>query len=499
MEKHVAVLRELTFGQRVAEDETDLLSTYFVETDDWAQLATGKIDVVYGMKGAGKSALYHLLTSKREEFRERGIVLATAENPRGATVFQNLLNEPPKSEPEFIGLWKLYFACLLQAEVEELGLDCEDARALRDALQEANLLRGGANLNRLLAAVRRYVSNWFRPAQSVESSVGIDVSGTAKLGGKIVFVEPDLGAANDLMMVDELLRFADHALRRSGNTVWILLDRLDVAFAEHEQMEINALRALFRVYLDLLTFTNIRLKIFLRSDIWARITHLGFREASHVTRHLTISWNRAALLNLLVRRLAHNEQLRLFYGIGEEVSSSTTEEQEELFFRVFPGQVEVGPNKPRSFDWMLGRTRDGTKNNAPRELIHFLNSLRDVQVRRHELGELPHPEGENLFARAAFKAALPDVSKVRLEQTLYAEYPQLRGHIEELRGAKATQTVDTLASAWRMSPGDAATTATALAKIGFFEERGERDEYTYWVPFLYRDALNLVQGGAADS
>jgi hypothetical protein len=38
--------------------------------------------------------------------------------------------------------------------------------------------------------------------------------------------------------------------------------------------------------------------------------------------------------------------------------------------------------------------------------------------------------------------------------------------------------------------------AKELVDIGFFVERGTRDNPTYWVPFLYRDALHLVQGKA---
>ena len=35
-----------------------------------------------------------------------------------------------------------------------------------------------------------------------------------------------------------------------------------------------------------------------------------------------------------------------------------------------------------------------------------------------------------------------------------------------------------------------------LVELGFFEERGTREEPTFWVPFLYRDALDLIQGKA---
>jgi hypothetical protein len=170
-------------------------------------------------------------------------------------------------------------------------------------------------------------------------------------------------------------------------------------------------------------------------------------------------------------------------------------EQESLFFRICPAQVDVGPNKPNTFDWLLARTRDGSKLNAPRELIHFLNSLRDVQVRRFEVGETA-PEGEMLFSRPAYKDALPDVSKVRLEQTLYAEYPDQKKWIERLRGAKTSQTLETLASFWGTSQEDTVARANQLSAIGFFEKRGTQQAPEYWVPFLYRDALVMVQGAA---
>jgi hypothetical protein len=157
--------------------------------------------------------------------------------------------------------------------------------------------------------------------------------------------------------------------------------------------------------------------------------------------------------------------------------------------------VDVGPKKPTTFDWMLTRTRDGTGRNAPRELIHFLNSLRQVQVRKLEIGE-HEPDGKQLFVRPALKEALPEVSRVRLEQTLFAEYPTMKSRLEKLRGNKTLHTVESLASAWGIGNDQASAWADELASIGFFERRGTRESPEYWVPFLYRDALDLVQGAA---
>lgn len=83
----VDLLRQLSFGSQVAEDEVQELANYFVETYQWDQIANGKLDIIRGEKGAGKSAIYSLLTTKTEKFFDRGILLVAAENPPGATVF----------------------------------------------------------------------------------------------------------------------------------------------------------------------------------------------------------------------------------------------------------------------------------------------------------------------------------------------------------------------------------------------------------------------------
>jgi hypothetical protein len=491
------ILRSITFGQRVAEDETEVLSTYFVETDHWQRLYRGDIDVVYGPKGSGKSALYSLLLSKSSDLFDRNILLVAGENPRGATAFRDLVTDPPSTEREFIALWKLYVVSLLHGALAEYEIRNESAAQLEAALTREGLVKGSRSLAGLLRAVVDYARRAIRP-QAVEGGVEIDPATQLPRGfkGKIIFSEPGREASDpELRSVDRLLGLANTALSEAGFEAWVLLDRLDVAFAEDVELESNALRALFRVYLDLLAFPDVKVKIFLRTDIWARVTTQGFREASHITRHVTITWNRSSLLNLVVRRALHNPELRTAYGVTEDLSRQSVDAQERFFYRLCPDQVDVGPNKPNTVDWLLSRTRDGTKANAPRELIHLLNSLREVQVRRFEIGEEP-PEAEQLFARPSFKDALPEVSKIRLEQTLYAEYPAQKEWLEKLRGAKTLQTPETLAAIWGVTVQAAIIQAGELVTVGFFETRGTRQAPEYWVPFLYRDALDLVQGAA---
>lgn len=490
------LLASISVGERIAEYEAGSLTNYFVETEQWRQLQSGKVDIVYGPKGAGKSALYSLLTARDGELFDRGIIIVPAENPTGATAFTEITVEPPTSEHEFTGLWKLYFLCLIAQELRDYDIRSKDADELYQNLAQARLLPKKPTLKSILLAARDY-SKHITQAESVEGGLGVDPA-TGMLNGikgKITFREPsqDLAKAG-LISVDTLLEKANSALKEAGMTAWLLLDRLDVAFEQSVELENNALRALFKAYLDMSPLNNISLKVFLRTDIWRRITDGGFREASHITKHLTITWQRRSLLNLIIRRLLTNKSVCDYYNVSTESILSNVNAQEELLAKMLPDQVDTGRN-PATFDWMLSRTQDGTKLTAPRELIHLLSSLKEIQLERLELGH-EAPSSQLLFDRSAFKEALKTVSEERLTKTLYAEYSDLKSYIEALRQEKTQQNPETLGKIWSMDRNRAHEIAEKLVVVGFFEKRGSKSEPVYWVPFLYRDALEMIQGEA---
>jgi hypothetical protein len=488
------ILAVTTFGQRIAEDEADALIGYFVETHQWRKVLSGEVDVIYGPKGSGKSALYSLLRARRKELYERNIIPAAGESVRGTPIFADLIADPPASEEQFRGLWKLYFLSLMGTALRIAKIDNENSRRLLSALEEADLVSSEWAPKRALRAALDYI----RRIDSVSGGVKLgQISGLPEgVEAKVTIREPSneqrkLGYSS----ADSLLEMADKAFNEAGKKFWIVLDRLDVAFADSTDLEGNALRALFRVYRDLAGLDSISLKIFLRDDIWARITSVGFREASHITKSITITWDARSLLHLVIRRALHNAAICEFYDVDPVAVLASVDEQEKLFYRIFPMQVDLGERKSTTLDWMLTRTTDGTGQTAPRELVHLLSAARDEQLKLLEMGAA-EPEGEALFDRSALKAALPEVSKVRFEQTLFAEHPTLRPMLEKLEGEKTQQTAATLAKIWRVSDVEAFARAEKLTEVGFFQKRGSKEQPWFWVPFLYRDALNLVQGQA---
>jgi hypothetical protein len=116
------VLQQSTFGKRTAEEEREQLRQYFVETDQWRRVIDGDVDVVYGPKGSGKSAIYSLISLSADDLRTRKIIAAEGENPQGTPAFADITKEPPFDEFEFVNLWKLYILTLAGHAIKENGL-----------------------------------------------------------------------------------------------------------------------------------------------------------------------------------------------------------------------------------------------------------------------------------------------------------------------------------------------------------------------------------------
>ena len=491
------LLNSIRFGERIAEKEAQNLRHYFVTTEDWRRLFEGEVDIIYGTKGAGKSALYAVLDQAKESLFEKNILLTTAENPRGNTVFEGLVVDPPTSELEFVRIWKLYFLIITVEEFKQWGVTNDSFIELKGILEESNLVPARTNLRSILSAVRKYISQLIN-VESIQPGVDInDFTGhPSGVNLKITFREPSPKEQSaGIRSIDYLYELLDESLINFGYSLWIAVDRLDVAFTENLELETNALRALFKVYRDLAPYGQVQIKIFLRDDIWNRIVQEGFREANHITKALTISWTKESILNLIIRRLLNNSAFVEQFGINVVEVLSDYENQEKLFYTYFPRQIDVRDKKPAAIDWIISRIKDGNGVFAPREIIHLFNEAIKKQIKQIEIGQ-NELEGDWIISRRAFKSALEIVSKIRLEQTIYAEYPDLKQYIQKMQGEKTEQRLDSLQKIWDIGEKETAAIAQRLSDIGFFEERGDKHDIRYWIPFIYRNELSLVQGAA---
>lgn len=493
----IDLLKSISFGERIAEEERNTLASYFVKTNQWEKLIGGKIDIVYGAKGSGKSALFMNLLNNIDSLNNKNICVCSAENPRGTTVFSELKTNPPASEDEFIFLWKLYFLSLCITETTKL-FKSKQIDSIYNLLLEYKLVLENKDLKSLLLKIKRYITNMLHP-----ESIGTNLSfnecshNISGVEFKVYFKEPTPeNIKKGQVSIDTLLNRLNRELINNGYIIWILLDRLDVAFADNTELEKNALKALFHVYQDFQAYDAICLKIFLRDDIWERIIDTGMRESSHITKTINIEWDEATILNLIIQRVVSNDNICEYYHINRDNILINFKEQEKLFYKLFPLQIDTGKNKPKTLNWILNRTTDGQKRYSPREIIHLLNESKEIQIKYLEIGKNQF-EHDELLERSSFRSAIGKVSEVKLYKTLLPEYPSLRNYIVKFQNQKAEHSLETLSNLWDNIPiADAENIAKELVNIGFFETTGSLNNTKYKVPFIYRYALNLVQGKA---
>lgn len=491
------LIQKVTFGESIAELEAQKLKDYFLKTEFWKLIRNGTNDIVYGAKGAGKSAIYTSITNDIDTLFDEGILVSIAENPTGNTAFSNLKNDPPTTETEFVRLWKLYFLVITAQVFEEYGINDKHAKKVRDILTDCNLIPAQNRLASFLKVCFDFMRS-FKNGKEVSTTAEFDSSTGLYSGQKfsLSFGEPTKhDFEKGLIPIEHAYDLLQKSLLENGIKLWIIIDRLDVAFLESEELETNALRALFKAYLDLAQFNEIKIKVFLRDDIWQRITSEGFREASHITKFQNLQWSKESLLNLISRRILDNPELVSRLNLDKVEILSEINKQEELFYRLFPAQIDLGSRKSATLDWIISRTKDGKGINSPRELIQLFTHAKTIESKRQESG-INELEEDQLISRQAFKEAVNEVSKQRLEQTIYAEFSTLKPYIELLRGDKAEQSVETLMNKWSLEKRETMDIAKKLVSIGFFEQRGETLNPKFKIPFMYRPYLDITQGSA---
>jgi hypothetical protein len=315
---------------------------------------------------------------------------------------------------------------------------------------------------------------------------GITIS---ELGLPVITPRVELGpelSAGAQIFSDDFLQVLNVAAQTTELEYWVLFDRLDEAFLENVEVEVPALRALFRSYLDLTAFESIRMKLFVRRDLFRRIIAGGFVNLTHInSRKIEILWEPDDLIDMIVRRLKRNTELASTCDLADRSN-------EDVFSIVLPAQIDVGDRKPDTKTWIMGRIRDGNDVRPPRNLIDLINKAREVQSRKdsREKRDLDLTVGP-IIESISMKKAITQLSEQRVQDTLLAEAYSHADVIERFRDGKAEHNATSLAAVIG-SKDNLKEHIQPLIDMGFLEEFGEN----YKIPMLYRDGLKITQGKA---
>lgn len=484
------LLRELRLGNSVAEFDNDL-EKYFVETEPFRGLINDKIDIIAGDKGTGKTALFKVLQKRYTTIPQfHDIEVLPAFNASGNPVFQHLIDKGVLPESEYIRLWKAYFLALTGNWLLSIyGVDHSSLTKELDVLLQGLGLRSVSETPAgIFQQIISIIGSFFQ-WKSAEVELSSTPDGKFTFRPRVEF-EKSLPKTDVIqpVSIEGTLALLNRCLVEVGYKVWIVMDRLDEAFQGSPDVEIPALRALFRSYLDLLEFPNLKLKLFVRRDLFRRITEGGFVNLTHINaRKMDVIWDEEDLLSLLCRRVRENREFCESLGIFDSGDR-------DIFYYIFPDQVDQGTRKPQTWVWMMRRIRDGNDIKPPRNLIDLVSMAQQAQLRREDRDPRDYESGKPVIEADSLRRALRQLSEQRVSDTLLAEAKSSAPLIAKFRGGKAEHNYESLATLLNEDPSNIRSAIKPLIEIGFLEEITG----TFKVPSLYRDGLEITQGKAFD-
>lgn len=214
--------------------------------------------------------------------------------------------------------------------------------------------------------------------------------------------------------------------------MWFLLDKIDELFPSKTSVRKECIEGLFSAYIDFVSrYQNIKLKIFLRTDIW---NTLSFVNKSHLTdKTTTIVWNNNALKRLLLKRAAYN------YNINNLLCSASPNNDWEsnidgCFNVLFPEKVYPGAREAKTMSWIIERSTDGLGGVYPREIINFANYAKQAELKSEDDGLKQKFDCEtSLISGLSIRNAFSSVSKVKVQSYL-SEFEHLSKHFERFTG-----------------------------------------------------------------
>ena len=393
-------------------------------------------------------------------------------------MFQRLTQSKSLEEGQYITVWKIFVLSAVGNWVLDIaeGVTSSDLSELDAVLQALGLRSKDDSPQTIFSLVANFLRSLTSP-KSAEIALTITEAGWPVIAPKIEFhsITPTDYHGQTIIFSEDALRLLNRILAEHDIKVWFALDRLDEAFAGFASVEIPALRALLRTFLDFNEFTHIKLKLFLRNDLFRKIIAGGFVNLTHVnSRRIEIRWSDEDLKAMLCSRFRDNADFISRIG-------SAAETDDNLFTRLFPDKVDTGERKPKTWQWILNRIRDGNSIKPPRNLIDLIIKTRDAQGRREERESREWNPQQRLFESESLRRGLEALSSTRVNDTLLAESGNLATFIEKFRNRKAEQNEESLSDVLGVAANELAAIQKELVEIGFLEQVGKSVK----IPILY--------------
>lgn len=415
--KRKDLLNQLYFGAVDSESEQNL-DKIFIQTKNYLEFLDPNTALLLGSKGAGKSALYRFFTKFEESARQMAdhaiddvyITAGIGFKDQPEMDDMQLLNKLEEKAISSEAAWKIYITYKI-IHVLCTNYDVVCGEKCRRVLQKSGVIKD----YRISALVKRLFEKLIGEPPQIDQ---IDFNN----------VSIKLSEKNHISIYD-LLKEIDSYLGKNGKKVWLLIDKIDEIFPSKPEIRKECLEGLFLAYIDFVArYSNIKLKIFLRTDIWST---LSFVNKSHLTdKTTTIVWDSKELKKLLIKRAVYNKDVSDYIGFS---SDSFDINLDQYFDKLFPLKVYHGEREAKTMSWIIERSTDGLGGVYPREIINFGNYAVKEELSNGDALDNEAKHEQALISGLSIRNAFEKVSKVKVQSYL-SEFSDLSKHFERFAG-----------------------------------------------------------------
>jgi hypothetical protein len=403
-----------------------------------------------------------------------------AVNPAGDPVFAKLPAEGLHSEAQYRALWKIYVLSLVGNDlIWWYGQPMPDRlKQLDQLLRDVDLKSDDGAQNILTKLLARFKKGG--PVKRLGIRIETNAHGNVLYVPEIEFYDHATDDPPDIVVPDAALELVDSALAEADAIAWVLFDRLDEAFRDHPAAELPALRALLRTYLDFKQYRRLRLKLFIRNDLFHRLVAVErFVALTHVAgRKRDIKWDTGDLEDLVYRRCRTNE------GALREAGIDPADRQAVMRF-FLPLAIDGAP----AFTWIASRLEDGTGHPAPRNVIDLLREALANQSTADDRAPREQQPDTTLLKPESLVSAYTSLSSERLSDTVLAEADQpQRKVVEALRERSRVCTDAELCERTGLKKQEVTAATAELVEAGVLSKSNGR----YSVPPLYVPVLRSI-------
>lgn len=476
LEKRWNIIESLQFPEVNAADQRQDLSLLFQRTTDFARFLDDTTCLIRGRKGTGKTALYWLF------LQHKSLAQKLAPGRLDNTIFVSAhgrfqKNRPSREEFQFIhqnlqpnsGTWEAFWRAylLLRCHQENVlkfpkGKKAAKFRELREIINDLPKER------------------W----QSESTSALLELSTNSNLR----------------LLVKDAIDILNEEAKNNSQKLWFLYDDLDEDFSEAGQLRQQALTGLFQLVqsCDANRLTEIRFKIFLREDIWSR---LSFDNKSHFTgRDIILQWTKIDFLRLALRQVIQSKNFKDLVDrsspIAVESIDQASEEAIDKALELLWGSRRRGGNRAKNVSrWVYEKLTDSGGTTFPRSLSIFLKGAKEQELNYKGLS-LSKLRTDRLLQGKSLEFGLKKASEKRCEE-IKEEYPNLTKFFDALKGKLAFLSKEQLQEVWQDSARDIAgfeDFVSFLREIGIIEWREK--EKRYKVADIYVYGFEMVRQGA---